>query len=97
MAGFSHKRGETLVDDLQLFLCGCCRSWGFCNSLADDILAGRARLTPEAFATAVLAAEGWPEPEFEWEARAKLMRAFIARYGGPVSADDYERRRSESK
>lgn len=91
MAGFGNKRGETLAEDLQLFLCGCCRSWGFCNSLADDILDGGGLLTPDAFATAVLAAEGWPEPELEREAHARLERAFIARYGGPLSTDDYER------
>lgn len=90
--GFSNKRADALADDLQFLLGDLCRNWGFCSALADDLLAGGEPLTPDRFATAVLAAEGWPEPNLESEWRAKLRRVFTARYGAAVSADRHDPR-----
>lgn len=79
------------MDDLHLLLGDLCKAWGFCSGRADDILAGGEPLTADGFATAVLAAEGFPEPELDSECRAKLKRVFMARYGASVSAGDYRR------
>jgi hypothetical protein len=87
----SDRRGETLADDLQIFLGDLCKGGGFCNALADDILSGRDALTAEAFATAVLAAEGWSDPEREYKWRPQLVKLFIERYGAEISAAAFER------
>ena len=87
----SDRRGETLAEDLQIFPGDLCRGGGFCSALADDILRGRETLTAEAFATAVLAAEGWPDPEREYEWKPQFVKLFIERYGPEISAADFER------
>lgn len=87
----SDRRGETLADDLQIFLGDLCRGGGFCCALADEILRGDESLTADAFATAVLAAEGWPDPEHEYHWRPQFVRLFIERYGPQISEADYSR------
>jgi hypothetical protein len=87
----SNRRGETLADDLQIFLGELCKGAGFCSALADDILRGRKTLTAEAFASAVLAAEGWPNPEQEYEWRPQFVKLFVARYGPEISATTFAR------
>jgi hypothetical protein len=87
----SDRRGETLAEDLQIFLGDLCKGRGFCNATADEILRGGERLTAEAFATAVLAAEGWPDPEGEYHWRPQLIKLFTERYGPQISAADYGR------
>lgn len=84
----SDRRGETLADDLQMFLSDLCKGGGFCNALAGDILRDCDKLTADAFATAVLAAEGWPDPEHEYHWRPQFVELFIERYGHEVSAAD---------
>lgn len=87
----SDRQGTTLADDLQIFLGDLCKGGGFCSALADDILRGRETLTADAFATAVLAAEGWPDPEHENEWRPQFVKLFIARYGPEISEAAFER------
>ncbi|HEX8364618.1 MAG TPA: hypothetical protein VF603_04965 [Allosphingosinicella sp.] len=90
--GFSSERAPSLLDDLQILLGNFCREWGFCNALADDLIVEGVPLTADSFATAVLRAEGWPEPELEWEWRPRFKKAFVARYGAEVTPDEYARR-----
>lgn len=85
----SERSGEALSDDLQIFLGDLCRGGGFCNALADEILRGGEPLTADAFATAVLAAEGWPDPGNESHWRPQLARLFTERYGPEISAGTY--------
>jgi hypothetical protein len=87
----SHLRGKTLVEDLDLLLADLCSQWGFCSPSAQDIAADHNVLTPDSFATAVLGAEGWPEPEKVWVWRVELTKVFSARYGPRVSPEDYDR------
>ncbi len=63
--------------------------WGFCNGLSGVELTSRRLLTADAFARAVLEAEGFPEPELELRWSRKFRRLFIERYGEAVSASDY--------
>jgi hypothetical protein len=86
----SDRRGATLADDLQILLGDLCRTSGFCNALADDILAENKVLTAEAFATAVLTAEGWADPQREYEWRPQFVRLFTGRYGPEISAAEYD-------
>jgi hypothetical protein len=88
--GIGDRRGDTLLDDLQIFLGDLCKGGGFCNALADDVLTGDEALTADAFATAVLAAEGWADPEHEYRWRPQIAKLFIERYGPSISATDYE-------
>ena len=67
-----------------------CRDHGFCSALADDVLVASDPLTAEAFANAILRAEGWDEPEREYEWRPQLVRLFNDRYGPTISAVDYK-------
>jgi hypothetical protein len=85
----SDRRGETLADDLQIFLGDLCKGGGFCSALADDILDGEEPLTADAFAIAVLTAEGWPNPEADYQWRPQFVRLFTERYGPEVSAAGY--------
>ena len=89
--GISERRGETLVDDIGIFLADLCKGHGFCNAQPDDILDGGKPLTAEAFAHAVLRAEGWPDPSDEHTFRPQLIKLFKERYGSRVSASDYGR------
>lgn len=88
----SRERAETLVDDLHLLLMDLCAHWGFCAALADDIVEACPVLTADGFATALLAAEGWPNPELETEWRPRFARLFNSRYGVCVTQADFERR-----
>jgi hypothetical protein len=88
--GISDRRGETVLDDLQIFLGDLCKGGGFCSALADDVLCGDERLTADAFATAVLAAQGWADPEHEYHWRPQFVKLFTERYGPSISAIDYE-------
>jgi hypothetical protein len=90
----SGRHGDTLADDLQLLLGDLCRESGFCNALADDVLPpGGDAITADAFAKAVLVAEGWPEAELPWEWREMMMRVFEHRYGASISPAEYNQRR----
>ena len=89
MERFSAERADNLADDLQILLSDLCREWGFCHALADNIVEGDDPLTPDAFATAILAAEGWPAPAADLKWRPKLKSLFVQRYGAAVSADEY--------
>jgi hypothetical protein len=88
--GFTRKRGGTLAADLDLLLGDLCAKWGFCNRLTGTELASLTDgLTPDAFADAVLRAEGFSEPSLELDWRRKLERLFADRYGASVSSADY--------
>ena len=90
LKGFSKKRGATLAEDLDILLGDLCVHWGFCNSLSGLELINRQRpLTPEAFASAVLVAEGFAKPELELEWSRKVRQLFIDRYGETISLSDY--------
>jgi len=88
--GISERRGATLLDDIGIFLGDLCKGHGFCSALPDEVLAAGDPLTADAFADAVLRAEGWPEPEREYEFRPQFVKLFTARYGPAISAADYE-------
>jgi hypothetical protein len=85
----SERRGATLVDDLHIFLLELCRGGGFCCAGVSDVLSGDEVLTAEAFAHAVLLAEGFPDPDREYEWRPQVVRLFRDRYGQQISARDY--------
>jgi hypothetical protein len=87
----SDRRGETLADDLQIFLGDLCKGAGFCSAHPDDVLRSGDPLTAEAFATAVLVAEGWPDPECEYEWKPQFVKLFIERYGPEISAAAFDR------
>jgi hypothetical protein len=89
--GISERRGETLMDDIGIFLADLCKGHGFCSALPNDVLAAGEPLTAESFAHAVLRAEGWHDPSDEHTFRPQLMRLFAERYGASVSASDYRR------
>lgn len=86
--GISERRGATLREDLQIFL-GDLR--GFCGATVSDVLTGEEPLTAEAFAHAVLLAEGWPDPASEYEYRPQIVRLFTERYGPSISPRNYSR------
>jgi hypothetical protein len=86
----SNRTGETLADDIQLLLGDLCREYGFCSALPDDILTGDGALTADAFVTAVLIAEGFPEDELPWGWRQTMTKVFNARYGPSISTTEYE-------
>jgi len=87
----SDRRGDTLLDDISIFLADLCKGHGFCSVLPEDVLAAGEPLTGEGFADAVLRAEGWHDPSDEHTFRPQLMRLFAERYGASVSASDYRR------
>jgi hypothetical protein len=82
-------RGATLVDDLNILLGDLCVQWGFCNGMdGADLIASQDPLTDDAFAKAVLAAEGFnADLELAW--RRKLKRLFSERYGSALSQAEY--------
>lgn len=86
---WSAKRGANLADDLDILLGDLCVQWGFCNDLRGGrLIADNESVTGDAFATAVLTAEGMnPEVETEWG--RKLKRLFTDRYGSTVSEQTY--------
>ncbi|MDB5692133.1 MAG: hypothetical protein JWO81_1196 [Alphaproteobacteria bacterium] len=88
-APWSTKRGEGLADDLNILLGDVCVQWGFCNRLsAEELIANGDSVTSNAFAAAVLTAEGMnPEYEIKWVRR--LRRLFADRYGNAVSPETY--------
>ena len=88
------KRGDSLADDLDILLGELCVQWGFCNGLsAEDLLSEHHEVTSDAFAIAVLAAEGMDtQIEIEW--LGKLKRLFADRYGGAASAQTYTPRQA---
>lgn len=83
------RRGATLEEDLQLLLGDLCAKTGFCSALAGEILQTGDPLTADAFAIAVLTAEGWPEPETEYDWRLWLRKLFVERYGNEISGAGY--------
>lgn len=85
----SDRRGKNLVDDLAIVLADLCKGGGFCSALPDDVLASGDPLTADAFANAILRAEGWPEPDQEYQWRPLLKKLFTERYGAAVSVADY--------
>ncbi|MDH3196385.1 MAG: hypothetical protein OEL78_08745 [Hyphomicrobiales bacterium] len=87
---WSRKRKPALSDDLKILLDDLCTQWGFCNHLtAEDLISERQGLTAEAFARAVLRAEGMnPEHEIEWMRRIRAK--FIERYGSSVSVKTHK-------
>lgn len=87
--GIRDQRGATLEGDLWILLDGLCIGGGFCSVGIDDVLAIDEPITAEAFAHAVLLAEGWADPEDEYEFRPLLIRLLTERYGPSVSAKDY--------
>jgi hypothetical protein len=84
----SERRGDTLIDDIGIFLADLCKGHGFCAALPDDIVAAGNPLTAEAFAHAVLHAEGWNDPSDEDTFRPQLMKLFAERYGFSVSVSN---------
>ena len=46
----SGRRGETLAEDMQIFLGDLCKGGGFCSAPVDDILHGHETLSADAFA-----------------------------------------------
>ena len=67
---------------LENLLCELCVEWGFCNRLdAGEMLDRDSGLTADAFATAVLSAEGYSDPTSEIDWHEKLKRAFVDRFG----------------
>ena len=88
--GISERRGRTLVDDLAILLGDLCKGAGFCSASADEVVAASDPLTADAFATAVLRAEGWPEPEREYHWRPQFVKLFTDRYGAAISAAEYK-------
>ena len=89
LKGFSKKRGATLAEDLDILLGDLCVRWGFCNHLSGAELTKAQPLTADAFARAVLAAEGDPEPELELAWSRKFRRLFVERYGEAITPTDY--------
>ncbi len=87
--GASDRRGITLIEDIGIFLGDLCKSHGFCSAHPADIVAASDPLTADAFASAVLRAEGWPDPEHEYEWHPQFVKLFLERYGEAVSPKDY--------
>lgn len=87
--GISAWRGVTLEEDLLIFLGDLCKNGGFCNAGPSEVMTFGQPLTAEDFACSVLVAEGWSDPDSEYEYRPQLVRLFTERYGPAVSADDY--------
>ena len=85
----SDRRGATLEEDLEIFFGDLCKSGGFCNAAPRDVLAVGKSITAESFALCIIAAEGWPEPDREYEYRPKLVRLFTDRYGPSISPKEY--------
>jgi hypothetical protein len=83
------KRDPDLAEDLNLLIEDMCRKWGFCNRLwAEQILTNDEALTADAFAVAVLMAEGMDtRPGAPWY--LELRRLFKRRYGVSVSKATY--------
>jgi hypothetical protein len=88
--GVSERRGNTLVEDMAILLGDLCKGAGFCSAFAHEVLAAGDPLTADAFATAVLRAEDWPDPEHEYVWRPQFVKLFNERYGAAISAADYK-------
>jgi hypothetical protein len=88
---WSSKRGDTPEADLDLLIGDLCTSWGFCNQpSAADLLGAGGAVEADAFAAAVLRAEGM-DPELETSWRRRIRRAFADRYGrSQISERSYE-------
>ena len=85
---WSQKRKMDLIADLDLLINDLCVMWGFCNQLrADDLISPGEILDADAFACAVLKAEGL-NPETS-QYRKPICRKFIERYGPSVSEEGY--------
>jgi hypothetical protein len=87
--GITDRHGATLKDDLEFVLAALCKGGGFCSTSVYDVLAGEEPLTAEAFAEAVLLAEGWPDPADDYQYRPEFIRLFTERYGPSISARSY--------
>ena len=86
--GIGGRRAGPLRDDIVIFLQEIADQVGLVASV-DDVLSSGDSLSADAFAEAVLRAEGWPEPRDEHTFRPELVRLFSERYGQSVSASDY--------
>src|SRR5215203_7047226 len=78
---WSGKRGRTLADDLDILLGDLCTGWGFCNDLSgEQLVRDHDSLTGDAFAIAVLGAEGFnPETELKYRRWAVCSRFHLRR------------------
>ena len=87
---WSDARGATLEDDLNILLRDLCVQWGFCNLMnGAELIANHNPLTDDAFAKAVLIAEGF-DSDLELAWRRKLKRLFAGRYGSSLSEAEYQ-------
>ena len=87
----SGRRGDTLAEDVLIFLGDLCKGHGFCSVFPSDVLAASEPLTAEVFATAILHAEGWPDTEQDYEWHPQFVKLFTERYGPVISAAEYKR------
>lgn len=89
----SEKRGATLAEDLDILLGDLCRLYGFCNHLSgNDLMSRGPTLSAADFATAVLVAEGFPDPDDEWTWKTRFQKLFTLLYGVTISASEYQQR-----
>jgi len=86
---WTNKRGESLMEDLDILLGDLCVIWGFCNGLTGwELTQDGETITSENFARAVLLAEGLQPHESEaWF--PKIMNVFADRYGETVSESSF--------
>ena len=82
---WSKRRGESLMEDLDILLGDLCIIWGFCNGLTGWELTHDGKdITAEGFAKAVFFAEGMNlDSETLW--LPKIMAVFFDRYGKTTS------------
>jgi hypothetical protein len=82
---WSKKRGENLMEDLDIVLGDLCVIWGFCNGLTGwELTRDDAVITAASFANAVLTAEGLNAQEAAaWF--PKIQSIFVERYGDSIS------------
>lgn len=85
----SGRRAESLADDLAIFLQELATGGGL-SAGVQDVLPADGHLSAEAFAEAVLRAEGWADPLDEYTFRPQLMKLFIERYGTSVSVSHFK-------
>lgn len=86
---WSEKRRDDLAGDLDILLGDLGVLWGFCNRLKGaKLVQDHAQLTEDAFASAVLEAEGWSAAHHgDWH--ACIRNVFRARYGRTVAHADF--------
>ena len=77
-----------MPDDLAIFLQELANEGGLIAGV-DEVLPADGCLSAEAFADAVLRAEGWPDPRDEHTFRPQLVKLFFERYGAKASTSVY--------